>query len=94
MTTTALSWYEDGLEPSDSSLERGGAIALIGSFDDGDPFASSNVIGMPGITSAAADLVMELRSFDEMPKPSGAARAQDHHLEPDDDGARSGSARC
>ena len=67
--------YEDGLEPSDSSLERGGAIAPIGSFDDGDPFASSNVIGMPGITSAAAEvLVMEPRSFDEMPKTIQALR--------------------
>ena len=67
--------YEEGLEPSDSSLERGGAIAPIGSFDDGDPFASSNVIGMPGITSAAAEvLVMEPRSFDEMPKTIQALR--------------------
>ncbi len=67
--------YEDGLEPSDSSLERGGAIAPIGSFDDVDPFASSNVIGMPGITSAAAEvLVMEPRSFDEMPKTIQALR--------------------
>ena len=67
--------YEDGLEPSDTSLERGGAIAPIGSFDDGDPFASSNVIGMPGITSAAAEvLVMEPRSFDEMPKTIQALR--------------------
>ena len=67
--------YEDGLEPSDSTLDRGGAIAAIGSFDDGDPFASSNVIGMPGITSAAAEvLVMEPRSFDEMPKTIQALR--------------------
>ena len=67
--------YEEGLEPSDSSLERGGAMAPIGSFDDGDPFASSNVIGMPGITSAAAEvLVMEPRSFDEMPKTIQALR--------------------
>ena len=67
--------YEDGLEPSDSTLDRGGAIAPIGSFDDGDPFASSNVIGMPGITSAAAEvLVMEPRSFDEMPKTIQALR--------------------
>ena len=61
--------YEDGLEPSDSSLERGGAIAPIGSFDDGDPFASSNVIGMPGISTNAAEVtLMEPRSFDEMPR--------------------------
>ena len=67
--------YEDGLQTSESSLDRGGALASIGSFDDADPFESSNVIGMPGITSAAAEvLVMEPRSFDEMPKTIQALR--------------------
>ena len=66
--------YEDGLEPSDSSLERGGAIAPIGSFDDGDPFASSNVIGMPGITSAACLLYTSPspRDVEESRMPSSA----------------------
>jgi len=67
--------YEEELEPSDSSLERGGALTTLGSFDDEDAFSGTNVIGMPGISSSAAEvIVMEPRSFDEMPKAIQALR--------------------
>ena len=67
--------YEVELEPSDSSLERGGALTTLGSFDDDDAFSGTNVIGMPGISSSAAEvIVMEPRSFDEMPKAIQALR--------------------
>tara|TARA_E500000178_G_scaffold75379_1_gene73350 strand:+ start:3658 stop:4266 length:609 start_codon:yes stop_codon:yes gene_type:complete len=67
--------YDEGIEPEGSSLERGGAIAPLGSFDDSDAFSGTNVIGMPGISSSAAEvIVMEPRSFDEMPKAIQALR--------------------
>ena len=67
--------YDEGIEPEDSSLERGGAIAPLGTFDDSESFSGTNVIGMPGISSSAAEvIVMEPRSFDEMPKAIQALR--------------------
>ena len=46
-------------------------------FDLGDNFSGSNVIGMPGISTAAAEVnLMEPRSFDEMPRAIQALRAR------------------
>ena len=48
---------------------------MANQFDLGDSFIGSNVIGMPGISSSAAEvMVMEPRSFDEMPKAIQALR--------------------
>jgi cell division inhibitor SepF len=48
---------------------------MANQFDLGDGFIGSNVIGMPGISSSAAEvMVMEPRSFDEMPKAIQALR--------------------
>ncbi|NBQ22492.1 MAG: cell division protein SepF [Synechococcaceae bacterium WB6_3B_236] len=67
--------YDEPAEPSESGFSRGGALASIGQFEMGDSFVGSNVIGMPGISSAAAEvIVMEPRSFDEMPKAIQALR--------------------
>ena len=58
----------------------GGALAPLDSgnpFGDAEPFASgsSNVIGMPGISTNAAEVtLMEPRSFDEMPRAIQALR--------------------
>ncbi|MGC6482280.1 MAG: cell division protein SepF [Synechococcus sp.] len=63
-----------------ASHATGGALA---SFESGNPFAdgqsfsggSSNVIGMPGISTNAAEVtLMEPRSFDEMPRAIQALR--------------------
>ena len=44
-------------------------------FDFGGDLPGSNVIGMPGISTAAAEVnVMEPRSFDEMPRAIQALR--------------------
>jgi cell division inhibitor SepF len=51
------------------------ALALNTDFHADDPFAGSNVIGMPGLTSAVAEVhLMEPRSFDEMPRAIQALR--------------------
>ena len=51
------------------------ALALTSDFSSEDPFAGTNVIGMPGLTSAAAEVsLMEPRSFDEMPRAIQALR--------------------
>jgi cell division inhibitor SepF len=52
-----------------------GALALSTDFSGPDPFAGTNVIGMPGIASAVAEVcLMEPRSFDEMPRAIQALR--------------------
>ncbi len=55
---------------------RNSALALSSDFSVGDdPFAGTNVIGMPGIAAAAAEVtLMEPRSFDEMPRAIQALR--------------------
>ena len=57
---------------------EGGALATIGDsnpFDIGDTLPGSNVIGMPGISTASAEVnLMEPRSFDEMPRAIQALR--------------------
>ncbi len=60
---------------SPSAGRSSGALALSSDFSDTDPFIGTNVIGMPGITSAAAEVcLMEPRSFDEMPRAIQALR--------------------
>ncbi len=51
------------------------ALALSHDFSIDDPFAGTNVIGMPGISSTVAEvMLMEPRSFDEMPRAIQALR--------------------
>lgn len=67
--------YDQADVPETSSTTRSGALALTSDFDAVDPFAGSNVIGMPGISSSAAEVaLMEPRSFDEMPRAIQALR--------------------
>ena len=72
--------YDDDRPDKDqrASHSDGGALATIGDsnpFDLGDNFSGSNVIGMPGISTAAAEVnLMEPRSFDEMPRAIQALR--------------------
>jgi len=58
-----------------SASRAGSALALNEGFGLEDPFAGTNVIGMPGLSSAVAEvLLMEPRSFDEMPRAIQALR--------------------
>ena len=72
--------YEDEQQEQDQRATHadGGALATIADsnpFDLGDSLPGSNVIGMPGISSSAAEvIVMEPRSFDEMPRAIQALR--------------------
>ena len=72
--------YEDEQQEQDQRATHadGGALATIADsnpFDLGDSLPGSNVIGMPGISTAAAEVnVMEPRSFDEMPRAIQALR--------------------
>ena len=59
-----------GAPPRSSS-----ALALNNDFGMDDPFAGTNVIGMPGLSTAVAEVfLMEPRSFDEMPRAIQALR--------------------
>ena len=67
--------YDQGDVPESSGSTRPGALALSSDFQVGDPFAGTNVTGMPGISTAAAEVtLMEPRSFDEMPRAIQALR--------------------
>jgi cell division inhibitor SepF len=75
--------YDDDLEYGGSTADdeptstigRSSALTPIGTFDTPDSFIGSNVIGMPGISTSAAEvIVMEPRSFDEMPRAIQALR--------------------
>ena len=67
--------YDHGDVPETGTTTSSGALALTSDFDSVDPFAGSNVIGMPGISSSAAEVsLMEPRSFDEMPRAIQAMR--------------------
>jgi cell division inhibitor SepF len=58
-----------------ATASRASAMALTSSFSADDPFAGTNVIGMPGLPSSAAEVtLMEPRSFDEMPRAIQALR--------------------
>ena len=61
--------------PAASGLRSSSALALNNDFGLDDPFAGTNVIGMPGISTAVAEVyLMEPRSFDEMPRAIKALR--------------------
>ncbi|MCU0529612.1 MAG: cell division protein SepF [Cyanobium sp. Prado107] len=61
--------------PAPPTVSRSSALALSSDFSAEDPFAGTNVIGMPGISTAAAEVtLMEPRSFDEMPRAIQALR--------------------
>ena len=63
------------MSSSSSSSSSSSALALSSDFESVDPFAGTNVIGMPGISSSAAEVtLMEPRSFDEMPRAIQALR--------------------
>ncbi|MCS5691341.1 cell division protein SepF [Cyanobium sp. FGCU-6] len=50
-------------------------LALGSDFTADDPFAGTNVIGLPGLSSSVAEVyLMEPRSFDEMPRAIQALR--------------------
>ena len=72
--------YDDDLEYDEAidagePAPRGGALSMANQFDLGESFIGSNVIGMPGISSNATEvIVMEPRSFDEIPKAIQALR--------------------
>ena len=67
--------YDQGEVPETNGSTRPGALAVSRDFSVGDPFTGTNVIGMPGISSAAAEVtLMEPRSFDEMPRAIQALR--------------------
>ena len=76
---------EDDLEYDPSALPEttagstarpsSGGLALSTDFQGVDPFAGTNVIGMPGISTTTAEVtLMEPRSFDEMPRAIQALR--------------------
>jgi cell division inhibitor SepF len=67
--------YDGGDAQAPPPIQRSSALALSSDFSSDDPFAGSNVIGMPGLSSAAAEVsLMEPRSFDEMPRAIQALR--------------------
>ena len=72
--------YDDEQQDQDQRATQadGGVLATLGDgnpFDFGGELPGSNVIGMPGISTAAAEVnVMEPRSFDEMPRAIQALR--------------------
>jgi cell division inhibitor SepF len=58
-----------------SAPRSAGALAIASDFGADDPFAGTNVIGLPGISSSVAEVfLMEPRSFDEMPRAIQALR--------------------
>ena len=62
-------------EPSSTSTSRASALTTTSDFSFEDPFAGTNVIGMPGISTQTPEItLMEPRSFDEMPRAIQALR--------------------
>jgi cell division inhibitor SepF len=60
---------------ANGAIASGSALALSQPFGSDDPFAGTNVIGMPGISTSLAEVcLMEPRSFDEMPRAIQALR--------------------
>jgi cell division inhibitor SepF len=67
--------YDGGELPEPAPVTRSSPLALSSDFSVDDPFAGTNVIGMPGLSTASAELIlMEPRSFDEMPRAIEALR--------------------
>ena len=70
-----LSAAAAGSSSSAGTIASGSALALSQPFGSEDPFAGTNVIGMPGISTSVAEVyLMEPRSFDEMPRAIQALR--------------------
>ncbi len=66
--------HNDAPEPI-SPMSRSSSLALSPDFGSDDPFAGTNVIGMPGLSTTTAEVtLMEPRSFDEMPRAIQALR--------------------
>ena len=67
--------YDGGELPEPTPPIRSSPLVLSSDFTADDPFAGTNVIGMPGLSTAGGELMlMEPRSFDEMPKAIQALR--------------------
>jgi len=67
--------YDGGEFDQPAPTNRSNALALTSSFNTEDPFAGTNVIGMPGLSAASSEVtLMEPRSFDEMPRAIQALR--------------------
>ena len=67
----------DRHDPAPPTSRGSSSLALSSDFSPSgdDPFAGTNVIGMPGLTNAVAEvMLMEPRSFDEMPRAIQALR--------------------
>ena len=64
-----------GVNQASASRTSTAPLALGSDFTADDPFAGTNVIGLPGLSSAVAEVyLMEPRSFDEMPRAIQALR--------------------
>ena len=68
--------YDGGDVQEPTTVNNTSALAPFGGdFRSDDPFAGTNVIGMPGLSNATAEVaLMEPRSFDEMPRAIQALR--------------------
>jgi cell division inhibitor SepF len=67
--------YDGGELPAATPMAASSALAPLSEFRSEDPFAGTNVIGMPGLSTATAEVsLMEPRSFDEMPRAIQALR--------------------
>ncbi|MCP9809235.1 cell division protein SepF [Cyanobium sp. HWJ4-Hawea] len=67
--------YDGGEFDEPTPTPRSNSLALTPDFGATDPFLGTNVIGMPGLSNATAEVsLMEPRSFDEMPKAIQALR--------------------
>ena len=70
-----LDYEHDDAPAPTSPISRSSSLALSSDFMADDPFAGTNVIGMPGISTTTAEVtLMEPRSFDEMPRAIQALR--------------------
>jgi len=61
----------EGFDSAPTAGRSSSALAISPDFavPSDDPFAGTNVIGLPGLTNAVAEvMLMEPRSFDEMPR--------------------------
>ena len=67
--------YDGGEFEEPAPTSRSNALALTSAFNAEDPFAGTNVIGMPGLSAGSSEVtLMEPRSFDEMPRAIQALR--------------------
>jgi cell division inhibitor SepF len=67
--------YDGGEFAEPAPTSRSNALALTSGFNAEDPFAGTNVIGMPGLSAGSSEVtLMEPRSFDEMPRAIQALR--------------------